>query len=59
MNFQLNNNTILIIGLIIISIVSLIYNNEYIATTVIGALAGFLAKDKLETTNIGDNDDTA
>ena len=42
---ELNNITILIAGLIIVSIVGLIYKNELIVTTVIGGLIGYLSKD--------------
>lgn len=57
MNFDWDNNTILIIGLVVVSIVALYCNNELIVTTIVGALAGFLAKDKI---NDGvDDDETA
>lgn len=42
---ELNNITILILGLVIVSIVGLIYHNELIVTTVIGGLIGYLSKD--------------
>lgn len=42
---ELNNITILIAGLIGISIVGLIYKNELIVTTVVGGLIGYLSKD--------------
>ena len=45
MNTELNNITILISGLIIVSIAALFMKNEYIATTVIGGLIGYLSKD--------------
>ena len=45
MKTELNNITILITILGIVSIVGLILNNEMIVTTVIGGLIGYLSKD--------------
>ena len=44
MNFD--NVTIIIIGLIVVSVLSLIYGNQEILLMVVGGLLGFLAKDK-------------
>ena len=44
MNFD--NVTIIIVGLIVVSVLSLIYGNQEILLMVVGGLLGFLAKDK-------------
>lgn len=60
-NFDLNNKTILITGLIIVSIVGLVFKNDYIVTTVIGGLLGYLSKDLIipDNSDNGVDDDTA
>ena len=44
MNFD--NVTIIIVGLIVVSVLSLVYGNQEILLMVVGGLLGFLAKDK-------------
>ena len=45
-----NNITILIICISIIGVLSLVYGKEDVLTTVVGGLLGFLAKDRVITT---------
>ena len=41
-----DNVTIIIIGLVLVSVLSLVYGNQEILLMVVGGLLGFLAKDK-------------
>jgi len=41
-----DNVTIIIVGLIVVSVLSLVYGNQEILLMVVGGLLGFLAKDK-------------
>lgn len=45
-----NNITILIICISVIGVLSLVYGKEDVLTTVVGGLLGFLAKDRVITT---------
>lgn len=45
MEFQFNNKTILITGLVVASICSLFLNYEQIALAIVSGLLGYLAKD--------------
>ena len=42
-----DNVTVIIIGLILVSVLSLVYGNQDILLMVVSGLLGFLAKDKL------------
>lgn len=44
MNFD--NVSIIIIGLVLVSVLSLVYGNQEVLVMVVGGLLGFLAKDK-------------
>ena len=41
-----DNVTVIIIGLVLVSVLSLVYGNQEILLMVVGGLLGFLAKDK-------------
>lgn len=45
MNFNFDNKTILIFGLVIGGVLSLYFNNENLASMIFGGLIGYLSKD--------------